>query len=33
MPPGLHIHPVRSEIDCAVAAYSMKVLGIISPDG
>lgn len=32
-PPGLHIQPVRSEIDCDVAACSIKVLGTISPEG
>jgi len=32
-PPGLHIQPVRREIFEAVAAYSIKELGIISPDG
>ena len=32
-PPGLHIQPVRSEMDCSVAAYSMNLLGIISPLG
>jgi len=32
-PPGLHMQPVRREMDCAVAVCSMNVLGIISPEG
>lgn len=32
-PPGLHIQPVRREIFFFEALYSMKALGIISPEG
>jgi hypothetical protein len=32
-PPGLHTHPVRREILFLEAAYSIKELGIISPEG
>jgi len=32
-PPGLHMQPVRRDMLCVEAAYSMKELDIMSPDG